>query len=662
MYNVSNDYIDKMHALTRTDRIYGTLTFKNGDQIALTESDIGSGSVSIARACVDGDELNFGSAIMAELSISIRSEQSRYNFYGSKISLMYGVKLDDNSWEDVPLGIFTVGDATRVGKLVKLLAYDNLQAFDIPFGDTVVTGNAYTVLAELCDLCGVKLGMDVRDFETLPNGLEVLQIDSSNGCKTMRDAIKIVGQLVCGFIIADRDGSIKLRQFSKVPVSTLTENDRYSTMVEDFNCSYVAVQVTGLSGTYSARTIQIREGLTLYIDDAPAWDYGLDTVLQQRVDNIMAYIEDLEYTPCEISMPGNPAYDCGDRLVVSIDGELIETVIMEIDWQFRNKMKISSSGTNVFNLGGQETSTRMLNRETSTNKLEFYNYTNPDDVIIQDNSVEDLCDILFVTINSTNVIFMASIIVDVETTQTNKLNVNTNISLIDQEESVIDVTGTTSTPKNCELKFAYFLNELDKEYYPTYQVFDGKNTITLLYTIEGLESQSSYRWVIKMSTYGGTIKIKEWDAKFILFGQGLVKGDAAWDGKVFVEDAFSPIKILPDLGHTPFSTSVEGSTVTPEIDSIVDNMFAISMRNKISVAGIDSELVDNLVYQRDIISTEFNVSPEGYNAKYIDNVGKFTHINKYYFTGEEFTIDEGKAFKAETDTTQFLRVDDVEVI
>ena len=662
MYNVSNDYIDKMHALTRTDRITGTLVFKNGDEINLTESDIGENSVSISRACIDGDELNFGSAIMAELSISIRSDQSRYKFYGSKITLTYWVKLDDGSWEDVPLGEYTVSDATRVGKLVKLLAYDNLQAFDIPFGDTIVTGNAYTVLAELCDLCGVKLGMGARDFETIPNGLEVLQIDSGNGCKTMRDAIKIVAQLVCGFIVADRDGTIKLRQFSKVPIFTLTENDRYNTMVEDFNCSYVAIQVTGLSGTYSARTNQVREGLTLYLDDAPAWDYGLDTVLQSRVDNMMAYIEDLEYTPCDISMPGNPAYDCGDRIIVSINGELIETIIMEIDWQFRNKMKLSSKGTNLFNLGNSETSNRMLSRESATNKLEFYHYTNPDDLSITDNTNGDICNINISTVSSTRIIFLASIILDVETTKTKTLDIVTNTALITEDNTVVEVTGTTTTPKECELKITYLLNGVAEEYYPTYKLVDGKNTITLAYNIEGLQAQSTYNWVVNLKPTDGIIKIKEWNAEFTLFGQGLVEGNAAWDGRIAVDDTFDFIHLIKKVNVTPFTTEAEGGTQVVEMQTPTDTFDFIHIRKKINVTEIDSELVDNLVYRHDTISTEFNVSTEGYNAYYVEDDVKFVQRTSYLFEGKEIAIDEGLAFVADTDTDQFLRVDDMEVL
>ena len=662
MYNVSNDYIDRVHALTRTDTIYGTLTFPNGDSVPITESNIGQGSVSISRACVDGDELNFGSAIMAELSISIRSEQNRYNFYGSKISLTYAVKLTKDSWAEVPLGIFTVAEATRVGKLVKLIAYDNLQAFDVPFGDTVVAGSAYSVLSELCDLCGVTLGMDVRDFETIPNGLEVIQIDSSNGCKTLRDAVKIVCQMICGFAVADRDGTIKVRHFGKVPVETLTENDRYSTMVEDFNCSYVAVQVTGLSGTYSARTKEIRDGLTLYLDDAPAWDYGLENVLQNRVDTIMAYIEDLEYTPCEISMPGNPAYDCGDRIVVSVDGELIETIIMEIDWQFRNKMKLTSKGTNLFNLGSSETSNRMLSRESATNKLEFYHYTNPDELSITGKNDGDICNLHIATVSSTSVIFLASIVLDVETTEKNTLNIDTNTALVLEDDSVIDITGTTTTPKECEVKVTYLLNNIDEEYYPTFKLVDGTNTITLVYNIDGLSSQSTYNWVVNLTPLNGIVKIKEWGAKFTLFGQGLVEGSAAWDGRITVEDAFDVVQVLHNIGVVPFNTEAEGGTQVVENQNPTDIFAPVLIRKRVGIVGFDSELVDNLVYKHDTISTKLNVSPEGYNDYYVEDDIKFTQRRVYDFIGEEISVDSGIAFKADLNTTQFLRTDEMEVL
>jgi hypothetical protein len=257
---------------------------------------------------------------------------------------------------------------------------------------------------------------------------------------------------------------------------------------------------------------------------------------------------------------------------------------------------------------------------------------------------------------------MASIIVDVETTKINTLDINTNISLIDEADNVIDVTGATTTPKNCELKFEYLLNELEQEYYPTYQVFDGKNTITLIYTIEGLTSQSAYNWVVKLRPNGGIVRIKEWDAKIILFGQGLVKGDSAWDGRVRVEEQLDNINLSPNLMPTLFSTSVEGKAVTPDVDSIIERMHTVPFRKGIKIFNIESAIVDNLVYKHDTISTEFNVSAEAYDGYYVEDSVKFAQRTSYVFTGEDFAIDEGIATKAETNTTQFLRVDNVEVV
>jgi hypothetical protein len=663
MYNVSNDYINKIHALSRTDRLTGTLTFKDGTSVPLTESIIGEGSVSISRACVDNDELNFGSAIMAELSISIRSEVSRYKFYGATISLTYGLQLDDDSWEDVPLGIFTVYDASRLGKLVSLHAYDNLLAFDKAFNDTIVTGKPYEILKELCDLCGVTFGMTASEFETIPNGAEVLQIDNTNGCKTFRDALKIVGQMLCGFIIADRDGSVKLKHFSKTSIATLTEGDRYSTRVEDFNCSYIATQITGVAGTYYSNTIEIREGLTLYIDDAPAWDYGVDDVLQARTDAIMAYLNDFNYTPCELSLPGNPSYECGDRITVSVDGELIETVIMEIDWQFRNKMKLSSTGTNIFNVSShQETSNRIINRENASNKLEFYHYANPDIVTITENENAEICNIQFATTDSTNIIFLASVIVDIETTQNKEIITYTGMSIVDDEDTVIDVTGLTSVPKECNISLTYMLNGLEQEYSPSYTFATGKNTIALIYNLSDLKARTRYEWVVKLKSTDGITTIGEWNAKFTLFGQGLAAGDSAWDGRINLEDTFDVINIMHNNGIVPFTDEAEGGTQVVEMGNPTDSLAPISIRKRVTVTGIDSELVENMVYKRDIISTQFNVSPEGYNNVYVENIDKFTQRTSYTFEGEDFAIDSGKVIKTEINTSQFLRVDDAEVI
>jgi hypothetical protein len=504
--------------------------------------------------------------------------------------------------------------------------------------------------------------MTEDEFEFIPNGFEAIQIDNTNGCKTFRDAIKIVGQMLCGFIIADRDGSIKFKQFSKTSSITLTERDRYSTSVEDFNCSYIATQITGVAGTFYSKTIEIREGLTLYIDDAPAWDYGIEDVLQSRTDAVMAYIEDFNYTPCEVSLPGNPAYDCGDRVTLSVAGELIETVIMEIDWQFRNKMKISSSGTNLFNIGNQETSNRIISRENASNKLEFYHYTNPDTIIIPKNENAEICNIRFSTNDSTNIIFLASVILNVETTTNKELTTVTGVSLIDETGSVIDITGVTSVPKECDISLTYILNEIEQEYHPTYMFSSGKNTITLVYNLSDLKAKTAYNWIVKLKATDGIVTVNEWDAKFSMFGQGLASGDSAWDGLINVSEEFDNIQLIKNVGIASFTDDAECGTQDVGAHSIIDILTPVSIRKRVSAASIDSELIDNLVYRQDIVSTQFNVSPEGYNDNYVEDDIKFTQRTAYKFIGEELSIDDGIAYKTETDITQFLRVDEMEVL
>ena len=103
MVTISSEYLAAIRAMGRADRLMGTLTLEDGTQIPLSDANVEDGSVSISWECVSGEEIELGSATMAQLDIAIRTELSRYVFYGAKIDLSYGVLLPVGTWYDVPL-------------------------------------------------------------------------------------------------------------------------------------------------------------------------------------------------------------------------------------------------------------------------------------------------------------------------------------------------------------------------------------------------------------------------------------------------------------------------------------------------------------------------------------------------------------------------------
>ena len=99
MRSVSNEYLEAIRARTRVDKLTGTIQLKGGTSVPLSDQNIPQGGVRIMRECVTGEELEFGSVTLAQLDLSLRTDQDRYAFYGATIYLTYSVQLSDLSWQ-----------------------------------------------------------------------------------------------------------------------------------------------------------------------------------------------------------------------------------------------------------------------------------------------------------------------------------------------------------------------------------------------------------------------------------------------------------------------------------------------------------------------------------------------------------------------------------
>lgn len=589
MYNVSNDYITAVRANTRRDNLFGTITFSDGTTQQITDRDIGEGSVSIHWQCVDGEELEFGSAILTELNIDIRTEQSRYAFYGAKISLTYSVKtgIDDDDqeiWYDLPLGIYNVSEATRVGTLVSIQAYDNLQKLDMQYGDsTTIVGTPYELLEEICDRTGLELGISTDDIADWPNIEQTLQIDSSTGCNTYREVVKVICQMICAFASVDREGRLVVKQFHKNVDTVLTKSDRYSSSVADYICTYSGVSVTGISGTYEAVSKSVKDGLLLIMDDAPAWDYGIEDVLQNRVDTILEYLETLSYSPCDVSMPGDPSIECGDRITLTYDDEEIDTIITGVSWTYRNSMNLESIGKNPYfstSTGTAQSTNRILTQTGENNKLVLYTYTNIKDEIIGSGLTSQICNFRFASTGKTTVLFYATITFEVIPDSQSKYEIVTNASFKDDSGNIVPIIGTLNYT---DITITYELTDVVLEYKPKYRYQEGIHTVTLFFPIEDIDAQSVNFWNVSMTTSGGQVKILEHDLKAVLCGQNLI-ATVPWDGRLDLNDVvgrtaqIQNIRALKDVVSEPSFRKI-----TPTAKSYTD-----SVGNKVTVGQIST--------------------------------------------------------------------------
>lgn len=681
MLRISDEYTNAIQAMGRTDRITGTVVLDDGSVIELDDSNIEDGTTSVTWDCVSGEEIEFGSAIISQLDISIRSDVSRYAFYGAKISLSYGIQTANLEWACVPLGIFTVSEAERKSSLVKITAYDNLLLMDKNCGSKVFFGTAYKIFFELCADCGVKLATTESEFAAFPNGTEEIQIDETSGCTTYRDCAKAVAQMIGAFVVADRNGAIAIRQYHTDVDDTLPVKRRYSTTLSDYICKYSGIHISASSGTYSALDPYGSDDLELTLSDAPAWDYGVRETLQARAESLLAYLMLISYTPGKLSVISNPALECGDLLAVETSDGTFNLLVTGISWKYHGKMEIDSVGVNPYLKSKSERKSaaqRELQSQTESNKLTFYSFTNFSKVVSSSSEERSISQVTFATESSTTAIFIAQLPMHIECDDTVTTNIAQNekvVSITDSEgneASILDESGnplvlkvidtdTTRTVTHgfVDILISYYLNGEIVDYNVEARCHYGRNVFTLFYPFDSLQSGAILNFEIKISISGGsgTATISPRAFRAIVYGQGLA-GGGKWDGTLLLNET------LPDY---PIE-DLDGVAISEEVEINAPQMKRNTYKQVIPQTQFE-EFVSNQIIERvgaSIVVTQSTIpidsSEFDYDDRYsiIDNEGVTPRMQWEYKCNEQ-NIDSGRMTAVTAKTDDLVEVTEVTV-
>lgn len=140
MYQASDAYMAAIQSRTRTDKVYGTITFSDGSTFSFADEDLQSGSLSIDNQCVNGDEFEFGAVYAGQLSMTLMTDMNRYMLLDAKISLSYSLKLADGTFEEIPLGVYHVTEANRKYQYVSIKALDSMLLLNKDYDGTSVYG------------------------------------------------------------------------------------------------------------------------------------------------------------------------------------------------------------------------------------------------------------------------------------------------------------------------------------------------------------------------------------------------------------------------------------------------------------------------------------------------------------------------------------------
>ena len=458
IYSVSDAYKTAIRARTRTDRVTGTLTLTNGTVLNLDAADLMRGSLTLDNQCVTGEELAFGCAYLGQAALNLRTDLSRYAFYGAKLVLHYGLQLPGGRWETVPLGVYTVAGAERRALYVSIKAYDNILALQQKYDGTTMQGTAYALLGQIAAACGLTLGQTEAEIGALnPNAALVCQLSGTDGLSTWRECAAAVAQLVGGFVAADRAGRLVLRTFAEKPCAALTAAARSEAAVSDFACHYAALSIETDNGSFAAGRSQ-DTGLTMRISNMTLAEKGLPATRQQITDNLFAALQRLDYVPATVTMPGDPAFEPGDRVALPMeDGTAPEMLVTHFVWRYRGRQTLKGVGRNPY-LGGTtdgatEKALRRLQNSAESKRIVYYSFTNPAELAVQTVETPAVA-IAFTAVEETSAMFLAQLLLD----------------------------AAPDTGKVLTLTVRYYINDVPvKNFAPQQRLETGAHTLALFY-------------------------------------------------------------------------------------------------------------------------------------------------------------------------------------
>lgn len=540
MHNTPKHYQTAIRAPTRTDGLAGRLTLADGGVLPLDDSAVLAGSVCVDNQCVSGQELAFGGVYMGQASLQLRTELSSSAFYDAALEIDYKLRLPDGSWYTLPVGRYTVAEAERSAAVVSLTAYDHMLKLERPLAGSVIQGNAYAMLTQIAETCGVELGQTEAEIRALSPNAELLrQLDAGYHVSTWRDCAGAVAQLLAGFATFDRLGRLVVRQFGGAPCATLGENARTNAKISDFSCHYAALTIETDDDSYTAGT-EGDSGLAMTIADMPLAESGLPSTKQGICDALFARLQNMDYTPMTVTLPGDPALELGDRLTVPTKDGAPQTLVTHLVWKFRGTQTLKGVGKNPYLTGTTRTDTRLrsLQKQTAANKVIYYSFSNGSDLVVRSDGAEiSAANLTFVTTQNTSAMFLAQLLLTAEPeTETVDLPVTGT-----DETLPTDAAAALERDAALTLTVRYYMDDsLIGTYVPTQRLVRGSHALALFYPFPDLQGAASHRWSVRLLCTGGVVRIGKGQLRATITGQGMAAGDI-WDGTLTLEETLARV-------------------------------------------------------------------------------------------------------------------------
>lgn len=246
-----------------------TGTDKNGVAINITDANVVLGSFNIDRYSCNGNRLEVGTAIAAEMTVKLDNNEGTYNgivFEGTELFVEIGIG-DPVNW--MPCGYFTPDEQPRTANQITIHALDRMVKFDnsvpglLPWttetGEVVtneqdqpiyfMTDLAYpaTIQSIIQTVCGYYYIPFTQDISTFPNyNYTISEAPNLQQPTTYRNIIQWCAGIMgtCAWI--DWTGSLRFSWYGATTGYVSTPANRFSSDLHEDDVEITGVQYTNL--------------------------------------------------------------------------------------------------------------------------------------------------------------------------------------------------------------------------------------------------------------------------------------------------------------------------------------------------------------------------------------------------------------------------------
>lgn len=638
MYGVSDAYKTAMHQAVQKFRLTGTVGTTD-----FTDENILAGSFSITNQCCGNNEVQIGQVYVGELDATfLNLPLTRYSLKRMKITPSFGLMLEDGSYEDVPLGVFNISEAswTMSGLVVK--AYDNMFLLDKKCNTRQTTGTAYEMALLATEACGLTLGTTEAEFRTFANGTETFSLYAESDIETWRDFISWVAQTVGCNAMAGRDGSIIFRSYGQTVVDTLDEEHRFEgASFSDFETKYTGLSCVNLADQTTKYYHVENDGALVYnLGTNPLMQYGVDETKDTLRTNVLTALQQIDYVPFKVTLIGNPAYDLMD--VFSFSGGIADKnklfCMTKYIFKYNGGYEMEGVGENPALASAKSKTDKNISgllAQVEQGRLGITTFTNSSAYDLGETAVK-VISIQFATSEANHMLFFAQIVVDVKadavsrsadaagtivvpvpvvssgsSTSGDSTGADTSTET-GTEDSVSDSSGasssegsdtgtdrgnTTETTTDVSVEvnlpvswpedgqavcYATFeLNDTKIEvHHPVETWHSGKHTFLLYYPIEDVTANYTNTFSVYLRMSGGTGNIEIGGIVASISGQAMAAQEA-WDGRL----EFGESVRYFDIGRNSLKAVGYSVTMEKRMKELVQRSYADTVAGRTAIGA-----------------------------------------------------------------------------